>query len=126
MPAYWLCYRKTDMTFELLPTKDFYRHFGNGYCMEMPTNQDQLNRLQNFLREQKAQWRFYATLSDGNWFHGMHIVFIKNTNTDSIMRHICGLLEIGSYCIVEGSTQTVVDTNGDVLSFADFTEKYDD
>ena len=51
--------------------------------------------------------------------------FSKNTDTDSIMRHICGLLEIGSYCIVEGGTQTVIDTNGDVISFADFTEKYD-
>lgn len=110
------------MTFELLPVKDFYRHFGDGYCVEIPTNQDQLDRLQNFLREHNDQWRFYATFFNDNWFHGMHIVFPKNTDTDSIMRHICGLLEICSYCIVEGGTQTVVDTNGDVLSFADFTE----
>ena len=114
------------MTFELLSVKDFYRHFGNGYCVEMPTNQDQLDRLQKFLCEQNVQWKFYATFSNDCWFHGMHIVFSKNINTDSIMRHICGLLEIGSYCIVDGGTQTVVDIHGDVISFADFTEKYDD
>ena len=113
------------MTFELLPVKDFYLHFGDGYYVEMPSNQDQFDMLQNFLREQKAQWRFYATLSNSYWFHGMHIVFPKNTDTDSIIRHICGLLEIGSYCIVEGGTQTVIDTNGYVISFADSTEKYD-
>lgn len=115
------------MTFELLPVKDFYRYFGNGYCIEMPTNSHFLDRLLALLCEHNAQWRFYTTtFSGGNWFHGMHIVFPKDTNTDSIMRHICDLLEIGFYCIVEGGTQTLVDTNGDVISFADFTEKYDD
>ena len=113
------------MTFELLHVKDFYQHFGNGYCVEIPSNQDQLDRLQNFLRVQKAQWRFYATFCVGNWFHGMHIVFPRNTDTDSIMRDICELLEIYSYCIVEGGTQTVVDVHDDVISFVDFTEKYD-
>ncbi len=114
------------MTFELLPVEDFYLYFGDGYCVEMPTNQDQLDRLQKFLHEQKAQWRFYATLSNSYWFHGIHIVFPKNTDTDSIMRHICELSGTSSYCVVEGGTQTVVDIHGDVISFADFTEKYDD
>ena len=115
------------MIFELHDVTDFFSCFGDGYCVEMPVGQDKLDRIMTFLRGQNAQWRFYATtFSGGNWFHGMHIVFSKNTNTDSIMRHICGLLEIGSYCIVDGGTQTVVDIHGDVISFADFTEKYDD
>ena len=114
------------MTFELLPVKDFYRHFGNGYCVEMPTDQDQLGRLLDFLCAQRAQWRFYATCPNGNWFHGVHIAFPKNTNTDAAMRHVCELLGIESYCVVEGGTQTVVDTSGDVLAFADFTERHED
>ena len=111
------------MTYELLPVKDFFRSFGDGYCVEIPANQNQLNTLLTYLRELNAQWRFYATLSNGNWFHGMHIIFPKNTDTDSIMQHICELLEIGSYCIIEGGTQTIVDTNRDVISFMDFKEK---
>lgn len=114
------------MTFELLPIDDFYRCFGDGYCVEMPVGQDKLDRIMTFLRGQNAQWRFYATCSFGNWFHGMHIAFPEGKDTDSMMQHVCGLLEIGSYCVVEGGTQTVVDASGDVLSFADFTEKYDD
>ena len=113
------------MTFELLPVKDFYRHFGDGYCVEISTNPKHFDRLLAFLCELNAQWRFYTTLSNDYWFHGMHIVFPKGKDMDSIMRHVCELLEINSYCIVEGGTQTVVDTNGDILSFADFTEKYD-
>ena len=114
------------MTFELLPVKNFYRHFGNGYCVEMPTNQDQLDRLQNFLCEQNAQWKFYAIFSNDTWFHGLHIVFPKNKDADFAVRHICELSGTSSYCAVEGGTQTVVDIHGDVISFADFTEKYDD
>ena len=116
----------SGMTFELLPIDDFYRRFGDGYCVEMPVGQGKFDRIMTFLRGQNAQWRFYATCSFGNWFHGMHIAFPKSKDTDSIMQHVCELLETGSYCVVEGGTQTVVDASGDVLSFADFTEKYDD
>ena len=42
------------------------------------------------------------------------------------MRHVCELLGIDSYCVVEGVAQTVVDTSGDVLAFADFTERHED
>lgn len=122
-----MAYRKEieNMTFEFLSTKDYYQHFGDGYCIRMPANQQALDRLLKILHEHNAQWRLYATLTNDNWFHGVHIVFPKNTDADSIMRHICELLEIGSYCIVEGGTQTVVDVHGDVISFADFTEMYD-
>lgn len=114
------------MIFELLSIKKFYRYFGDGYCVEMPTDQNQLDKLLMFLCEQNAQWKFYATLSNGNWFHGMHIAFPKNTDTDSIIRQVCKLLGIGSYCVVEGGTQTIVNTSNNVLSFADFTEMYED
>lgn len=114
------------MIFELLPIKKFYRYFGDGYCVEMPTDPNQLDKLLMFLCEQNAQWKFYATLSNGNWFHGMHIAFPKNTDTDSIIRQVCKLLGIVSYCVVEGGTQTIVDTSDNVLSFADFTERHED
>ena len=116
----------SGMTFELLPIDDFYRRFGDGYCVEMPVGQGKLDRIMTFLHGRNARWRFYATFCNGSWFHGMHVAFPKNKDTDSIMQHVCELLEIGSYCVVEGGTQTVVDASGDVLSFADFTEKYDD
>lgn len=114
------------MIFELHDVTDFFSCFGDGYCVEMPTDQDQLGRLLDFLCAQRAQWRFYATCSNGNWFHGVHIAFPKNTDTDAAMRHVCELLGIDSYCVVEGGTQTVVDTSGDVLAFADFTERHED
>ena len=114
------------MNFELTEVKDFYSHFGDGYCMELPTGKPDLDAVLKFLSAQKNQWRFYATCPNGYWFHGVHIVFPKNTNTDVAMRHVCELLEIDSYCVVEGGTQTVVDTSGDVLAFADFTERHED
>lgn len=119
--------RKTieyGMTFELLTIKDFFSYFGDGYCVEMPSDKIKLDNLLNYLSTQKAVWKFYATLTNSYWFHGMHIIFPKDKDTDSAMRHICELLGTYSYCVIESGTQTVVDTNGDVISFADFTEMY--
>lgn len=113
------------MTFELLTIKDFFSYFGNGYCVEMPLDKTKLNKLLNYLSAQEAVWKFYATLTNGNWFHGIHVIFPKDKDTDSAMRHICELLGTYSYCVIESGTQTVVDTNGDVISFTDFTEMYD-
>ena len=113
------------MTFELLTIKDFFSYFGNGYCVEMPLDKTKLNKLLNYLSAQEAVWKFYATLINGNWFHEIHVIFPKDKDTDSAMRHICELLGTYSYCIIESGTQTVVDTNGDVISFTDFTEMYD-
>lgn len=110
------------MTFELVPEKDFYQHFGYGYCMEMPANKNRLDRLLNFLCEQNAQWRFYATFSHGIWFHGIHIVFPKNADADSAIREVCKCSGGTSYCVIEGGTQTIFDTEGDVIAFADCTE----
>lgn len=38
------------------------------------------------------------------------------------MQNICEMLGIGSYCVYAGSTQTIVDGEGDVIAFADFSE----
>lgn len=113
------------MTFELLTIKDFSSYFGDGYCVEMPSDKTKLNNLLNYLSAQKAVWKLYVTLINSNWFHGIHIIFPKDKDTDSAMLHICELLGTYSYCVIESGTQTVVDTNGDVISFADFTEMYD-
>ena len=114
------------MTFGLLTIKDFSSYFRDGYCVEMPSDKIKLDNLLNYLSTQKAVWKFYATLTNSYWFHGMHIIFPKDNDkdTDSAMRHICELLGTYSYCVIESGTQTVVDTNGDVISFADFTEMY--
>lgn len=71
-----------------------------------------------------AVWKFYATLTNGNWFHGIHITFQseKHINTETIMQNICEMLGIGSYCVYAGSTQTIVDGEGYVIAFADFSE----
>lgn len=87
------------MTFELLTIKDFFSYFGNGYCVEMPLDKTKLNKLLNYLSAQEAVWKFYATLINGNWFHGIHVIFPKDKDTDSAMRHICELLGTYSYCI---------------------------
>ena len=113
------------MIFELPTIKDFFSYFGNGYCVEIPLDKTKLNKLLNYLSAQEAVWKFYATLINGNRFHGIHVIFPKDKDTDSAMRHICELLGTYSYCVIESGTQTVVDTNGDVISFTDFTEMYD-
>lgn len=110
------------MIFELVLEKDFYQHFGDGYCMEMPASQNRLDRLLNFLYEQNALWRFYAIFSNGIWFHGIHIVFPKNADADSAIQDVCKWSGSTSYCAIENGTQTVFDTDGDVIAFADFTE----
>lgn len=114
-----------SMIFELLTIKDFFSHFNDGYCVEIPSDKTKLDNLLNYLFTQKAVWKFYATLTNGTWFHGIHVIFPKDKDTDSAMRHICELLGTYSYCVIESGTQTVVDTNGDVISFTDFTEMYD-
>lgn len=63
------------MIFELFTIKDFFSYFGDGYCIEMPSNKTKLDNLLNYLSTQKAVWKFYATLTNGTWFHGIHITF---------------------------------------------------
>lgn len=112
------------MTFGLLTIKDFSLYFGDGYCVEMPSDKIKLNELLNYLSAKDAVWKFYATLTSGNWFHGIHITFQseKHIKAGTIMQNICEMLGIGSYCVYAGSTQTIVDGEGDVIAFADFSE----
>lgn len=117
--------RKTiehSMIFELLTIKDFFSHFGDGYCVEMPSDKTKLDDLLKYLSDQEAEWKFYATFTNGNWFHGIHITFQKKKllEAETIMLYICEMLKIGSYCLCEGYTQVIIDTDGDVIGFADF------
>lgn len=119
--------RKTieyGMIFELLTIKDFFSHFGDGYCIEMPLDKTKLDNLLNYLSAQEAVWKFYATLTNGNWFHGIHITFQneKHIKAETIMHNICKILGIGSYCVYAGGTQTIIDAEGDVIAFVDFSE----
>lgn len=115
------------MNFELTEVKDFYSHFGDGYCMELPTGKPDLDAVLKFLSAQKAQWRFYATLYDGEWFHGMHITFQnkKFQEVEPVMQKLCRLAGTTSYGVYEGYTQTVMDIDGDIIAFSDFTEAYE-
>lgn len=112
------------MIFELLTIKDFFSHFGDGYCVEMPSDKTKLNNLLNYLSAQKAVWKLYATLTNGNWFHGIHITFQneKHIKAETIMQNICKILGIGSYCVYAGGTQTIIDAEGDVIAFVDFSK----
>lgn len=112
------------MTFGLLTIKDLSSYFGDGYCVEMPSDEIRLNELLNYLSAKDAVWKFYATLTSGNWFHGIHITFQseKHIKAETVMQNICEMLGIGSYCVYAGSTQTIVDGEGDVIAFADFSE----
>lgn len=119
--------RKTiehSMIFELLTIKDFFSHFNDGYCVEMPLDKTKLDNLLNYLFTQKAVWKFYATLTNGTWFHGIHITFQneKHIKAETIMQNICKMLGIGSYCVHAGGTQTIIDAEGDVIAFVDFSE----
>lgn len=112
------------MTFELLTIKDFSSYFGDGYCVEMPSDKTKLNNLLNYLSAQKAVWKLYATLINSNWFHGIHIIFQneKHIKAEAIMQNICKMLGIGSYCVYAGGIQTIIDAEGDVIAFVDFSE----
>ncbi len=119
--------RKTieyGMIFELLTIKDFFSHFNDGYCVEMPSDKTKLDNLLNYLSTQKAVWKFYAILTNGNWFHGIHITFQneKHIKAEAIMQNICKMLGIGSYCVYAGGIQTIIDAEGDVIAFVDFSE----
>ena len=119
--------RKTieyGMIFELLTIKDFFSHFNDGYCVEMPSDKTKLDNLLNYLSTQKAVWKFYAILINGNWFHGIHITFQneKHIKAEAIMQNICKMLGIGSYCVYAGGIQTIIDAEGDVIAFVDFSE----
>ena len=39
------------------------------------------------------------------------------------MKDICMILKIDSYCLCENYTQSIIDIEGDVIAFADFSEK---
>ncbi len=119
--------RKTieyGMIFELFTIKDFFSHFNDGYCVEMPSDKTKLDNLLNYLSTQKAVWKFYAILTNGNWFHGIHITFQneKHIKAEAIMQNICKMLGIGSYCVYAGGIQTIIDAEGDVIAFVDFSE----
>lgn len=83
------------MIFELLTIKDFFSHFGDGYCVEMPSDKTKLNNLLNYLSAQKAVWKFYATLINSNWFHGIRITFQneKHIKAETICRIYVKYLE---------------------------------
>ena len=40
----------------------FFLDFGNGYCVEMPSDKKDLDKLLDYLFSQKVEWKFYATL----------------------------------------------------------------
>ena len=46
-----------------------------------------------------------------------------NYSHTSIMKDICMILKIDSYCLCENYTQSIIDIEGDVIAFADFSEK---
>ena len=81
----------------------FFLDFGNGYCVEMPTDKKDLDKLLDYLFSQKVEWKFYATLTGRKWFHGISITFKnrKNLEVTSIMKDICMILKIDSYCLCE-------------------------
>lgn len=113
------------MTFELLTVHGFFPHFGDGYCVEMPSDKRILDNLLDYLSDHKAKWKFYATLANGRWFHGIHIAFQnrKRPEAEALMRHVCELLKINSCCLCEGGSQTIIDREGEVVAFADFSEE---
>ena len=90
-----------SMIFELPTIKDFFSYFGNGYCVEMPLDKTKLNKLLNYLSAQENEKRIKA---------------------ETIMQNICKILGIGSYCVYAGGTQTIIDAEGDVIAFVDFSE----
>lgn len=47
----------------------------------------------------------------------------KHLEVTSIMKDICMILKIDSYCLCENYTQSIIDIEGDVIAFADFSEK---
>ena len=53
----------------------FFLDFGNGYCVEMPSDKKDLDKLLDYLFSQKVEWKFYATLTGRKWFHGIYITF---------------------------------------------------
>lgn len=113
------------MIFELLTINDFFLHFGNGYCVEMPSDKKELDKLLDYLFSQKAEWKFYTTLTDRKWFHGIYITFKnrKLSEVTSTMKDICIMLKTDFYCLCEDYTQSIIDAEGDVIAFADFSEK---
>ena len=103
----------------------FFLDFGNGYCVEMPSDKKDLDKLLDYLFSQKVEWKFYATLTGRKWFHGIYITFKnrKHLEVTSIMKDICMILKIDSYGLCENYTQSIIDIEGDVIAFADFSEK---
>ena len=59
------------------------------------------------------------------WETSVYITFKnrKHLEVTSIMKDICMILKIDSYCLCENYTQSIIDIEGDVIAFADFSEK---
>lgn len=38
----------------------FFLHFGNGYCVEMPSDKKDLDKLLDYLFCKKVEWKFYT------------------------------------------------------------------
>lgn len=115
------------MDFELVAFDDFYLHFGDGYCIDFPSTQDKLDMLTRQLSELGARWRFYASFRDGTWHHGVHITFPWKDSERGmdVMGGIIRTLGLGDYACYDGFSAVVIDADGDLVSFMDFTEAYD-
>lgn len=68
--------------------------------------------LRHTYRKKMVSWNIYITFKNR-----------KHLEVTSIMKDICMILKIDSYCLCENYTQSIIDIEGDVIAFADFSEK---
>lgn len=103
------------MYFELIPLKDFYSHFGDGYSITLPSSKAKCDELAQLLTAHGAQWRYYATLDDDahEWIVGMHITFpgMSYKDVEPIMRQACVISSAGEFCNFDGASASVVDAD---------------
>lgn len=118
------------MYFELIPLKDFYSHFGDGYSITLPSSKAKCDELAQLLTAHGAQWKYYATLDDNahGWIVGMHITFpgMSYKDVEPIMRQACVISSAGEFCNFDGASASVVDADGDIVAWQDFSAAYDD
>lgn len=115
------------MTKQLLTIREAKSYFNDGCYIEIPSERNRFDDLLGYLSVKKIIWEFYTIINDDIQQQGIHLTFQDKSyiEAEPIILKICRMLGVRYYCLCEGRTQTVIDIEGDVVAFADFSEEQD-
>ncbi len=109
------------MIYKMTEAGDLPLSLGDGYCVDMPSDDETLEAVGKYLLDRKAVVNLYAVRDGGKWHHMMHIAFPgkRYAEVEPIMTHLCAMVGASEFACIAGMSKSVVDADGDLIAWAD-------